>query len=480
MKTIRNFTILLFSLLFLVSCDNGFETMNQDPNNPRAVPSSLLITGIVRGAQNESYSTFTGGDMGACWSQHFSKVQYNDEERYQPRQGVITRVWDTYYTVVIADALAMQKIATEEGNKNMQGVALTLQAYGFAFLTDLYGDIPFSEALKTEQGIIAPKYDKQADVYTGVLKMLDDAIALLGTSGTIDATNDILYQGNAQNWKKFATSLKFRVLMRASKKLESTPTFKTQLQALVNSGNLFQSNAQEAKLIYLSANPSANPLYESIVFGTRGEWKINAKMVEILVLNSDPRLPIYAQKNAAGAYRGKPAGIVNVPSDDYNYTNVSALGTFYLKPELPAFFISHSELKFLMAEAVVKGYITGNAETFFQDGIRSNLEFNGVASADVTTYLAQKGVLAVAQTAALTQIYTQNWIGLFSQGVESWTEWRRTKTPALLPALEADLTEIPSRYNYPTTESSINKANYDAAVAAQGADKLTTPIWWMQ
>lgn len=483
MKRFKILTILLFSILATVSCDNGFEELNTDPNNPVSVPSDLLIPGVVRSAMNRSYSTFVGGDMGACWAQHFSKVQYNDEERYQPRQGVITAVWDDFYagingseisTGVISDAVSMYNIAVTEENNNMQGVALTLQAYGFAFLTDVYGDIPFSEALKANEGIIAPVYDKQEDVYAGILTMLDNAIALLGTSGSIDSTNDILYGGDASKWKKFATSLKFRVLMRASAKMDVS----AQLQALKASGNLFSSNDDEAKLVYLGADPSANPLYETIVFGTRGEWKVNSVMVDMLVTANDPRLSVYVGKNGAGAYRGKPSGYVNVPNDDYNYDNVSPLGDFYLRPELPGYFLSNAELKFLMAEAVTKGYMSGDANALYLEAITASLEFNEVPAASITAFLNEKG-LSGTQSQALEQIATQKWIALFGQGVEAWTEWRRTKIPALLPAFEADLNEIPSRYNYPTTESSINKANYDAAVASQGADLLTTPIWWM-
>ncbi|MDO9039399.1 MAG: SusD/RagB family nutrient-binding outer membrane lipoprotein [Lutibacter sp.] len=475
MKRFKIITLLLFGLLVSVGCDSDFEEINKDPNNPTSVPSSLLIPGVVRGAQNNSYSTFIGGDMGACWSQQFAKVQYNDEERYIPRQSVITNVWDTWYSVVIADADAMHTIASAEENNNMMGVALTLQAYGYAFLTDVYGDIPFTEAMKAAtEGNIAPVYDSQEVVYAGVLDMLDEAIALLGTSGTIDGTNDILYGGNANLWKKFASSLKFRVLMRASGKMSVA----ADLQALVNAGNLFSSNADDAKLVYLSANPSANPLYESIVYGTRSEWKINSKMVDILTAGNDPRLAVYAQKNADGIYRGKPSGYNDVPSDDYNYTNVSALGTFYLRPELPGFFMSYPQLQFLMAEAVTKGYISGNANTYYLNGITASLQFNGVSGSVITSFLAERA-LSTTQTQALEQIATQNWIALFSQGVESWNEWRRTRYPLLTPAVDGAFNQIPYRYNYPTTESSINKANYDAAVASQGADLLTTKIWWM-
>lgn len=484
MKRFKIITLLLFGLLVSVGCDSDFEEINTDPNNPTAVPSSLLIPGVVRSAQNASYSTFVGGDMGACWSQQFAKVQYNDEERYIPRQSVITSVWNNFYagtnlsntnTGVISDANAMYIIAQEEGNNNMQGVALTLQAYGYAFLTDVFGDIPFTDAMKaTTEGNIAPAYDSQEVVYAGVLGMLDEAISLLGTSGTIDGTNDILYGGNANLWKKFASSLKFRVLMRASGKM----SVGAELQALVNAGNLFSSNSEDAKLVYLSADPSANPLYENIVFGTRGEWKINSKMVDILAGANDPRLAVYAQKNIDGVYRGKPSGYNDVPSDAYNYTNVSALGTFYLRPELPGFFMSYPQLQLLMAEAVTKGYISGNANTHYINGITASLQFNEVSGPAISSFLNEKA-LSTTQAQALEQIATQNWIALYSQGVESWNEWRRTGYPALTPAIDGAINEIPSRYNYPTTESSVNKANYDAAVAAQGADLLTTPIWWM-
>ena len=474
MKRFKIITILFFSLLVSVGCDTDFEEINKDPNNPITVPADLLIPGIVRAAQNESYSTFTGGDMGACWSQQFAKVQYNDEARYIPRQSVISRVWDTYYSVVISDADAMYNIAEAEGNNNMMGVALTLQAYGYAFLTDVYGSIPFTEAITADEGNIAPAYDNQETVYAGIFTMLDNAIALLGTGGSIDGTNDILYGGDVNLWKKFASSLKFRALMRVSGKM----SVGSELQALVSAGNLFSNNAEDAKLTYLGASPSSNPLYETIVFGVRGEWKINSVLVDMLAEDADPRLSVYAGLNDADAYRGKPSGYTDVPNDDYNYTNVSALGDFYLQPELPGVFVSNAELKFLMAEAVTKGYTSGDGNALYLEAMNASLDFNEVNAGDKAAFMNLKA-LSATQSTALEQIGRQKWIALFSQGVESWNEWRRTGYPALSPAFEADLNQIPSRYNYPTSENSINKANVDAAVASQGPDNLTTPVWWM-
>ena len=131
-----------------------------------------------------------------------------------------------------------------------------------------------------------------------------------------------------------------------------------------------------------------------------------------------------------------------------------------------------------MAEAAHKGYISGSAETYYQNGVSASFAANGLSQADAAAYLAQ-GTVAYTQATGLQKIAEQNWLGLFCQGIEAWTEWRRTGYPALQPAIEAVINEIPSRFTYPSIEQSVNKANYDAAVSGQGADLLTTKVWWM-
>ena len=469
MKRFKITLILFAALLVVSSCDKDFEEINQDPNNPISLPSHLIMPTAIRNAVNNMYSTFVGGDMGSCWSQQFAKVQYNDEARYIPRQSVIASTWRVFYANVISQADAMYKLAEAEENNNMMGVALVIQAHGYSILTDLYGDVPFSEAINTDQGIIAPAYDEQEGVYSGIIDMLTRASALLGTGGTIDSGSDILYGGDAGLWEKFANSIKFRALMRISDVQPVGP----QLQALVNGGNMFSSNADEAKLIYLSADPNANPLYETIVFGTRGEWKVNSFLVDMMSGKSDPRLPQYAQKQEDGIYRGKPSGLINVPSTEYNYTNVSAIGEFYLQPETPGYYMSNAELHFLMAEAAQKGLISGSASAHYEAGMTASFEANEV---DGSAYIAAN---ALGTLNPLQQIGNEKWLALFAQGLESWIEQKRTGYPVLTPALEGDINEIPSRLNYPEIEQSINAASYSDAVASQGADNLTTPIWWM-
>lgn len=473
-----NFRILnifiLIGLLCFSSCDRDFEEINTNPNDPTIVPSDLLVADAVRIAGNRLYSTFTGGDMGACWAQQWAKVQYNDEARYKPRESVIESTWDNLYEDVIASGKTIELLAIEEENEVTQAIGLILQAYGFLLLTDCYGDVPFVEALRAGEGIISPKYDTQESIYEGVFAILDNANTLLDSgNGSVVASSDLLYDGDASGWQKFANSLKFRALMRISAKKDVS----AQLTDIVTNRNIFTSNADEAKLQYLDADPNANPIYETIVFGPRNEWKINSFMVEKLETLSDPRLPVFAQPNDEGVIRGKPSGIIDVPNNEYAYANVSPLGTHYLDPTWPGYFLSYSELLFLMAEAAQKGYISGDAGSFYTDAIKANFESNGVTEG-FDAYVEQASVAWDAGDWE-RRIGDQKWIALFSQGVEAWTEQRRTGYPQLQPAIEAEFNQIPSRYTYPSIEQSVNKDNYEAAVSALGGNSLTGKIWWM-
>ena len=465
----------LLGLFFVIGCTKDFEEINTNPNNAISVPSDLLIPDVVRITENVMYSTFVGGDMGSCWAQHMAKINYEEEARYKPRNSVLENtIWKTMFEDVISDAYTMQQLAIEEENDYTQAIGIILQAYAYSVLTEMFGMIPFTEAMQAgaAEAILAPVYDDQLTIYTGIFAMLDEANTLLSTgTGSINTATDILYGGDETGWLKFANSLKFRLLMRISAK----GSYGADMQEIVSNRSIFTSNNDEAKLIYLDADPNANPLYESIVFGTRNEYRINEQIVLMLSTLNDPRLAVYAQPLDDGTYVGKPSGIDDVPNDDWNDATVSQLGTFYLDANLPGHFMSYVELQFLMAEAVNKGYITGTQQTHYEKAVKASFDYNGLDAAVATAYLAGDG----AYDGTLQQNAEQNWLGLYMQGVEAWTEQRRTGYPVLPLPIEAVEDEIPSRYTYPAIEQSVNPVNYKAAIAAQGSDDLTTKPWWL-
>ncbi|MBK9330640.1 MAG: SusD/RagB family nutrient-binding outer membrane lipoprotein [Sphingobacteriales bacterium] len=480
------FSKLIFSSLLLILGCSKFEDLNTNPNQPVSIKSELLLNNIMYSTFGDDgdvanqlgmYSTFIGFDMGASWAQHMSKTAYDDEDRYFVRTTIIQSFWNTIYEDVCNDADKMYNLAVSENNKVNQGIALTLKAYGFSVLTDCYGDIPFSEALKSSEGNFAPKYDNQEDIYVGILSILDQANILLSSGeGAIPANSDRMYGGDVTKWRKFANSLKFRCLMRTSNKTTPKINLAAQLQEIASSRPIFTSNDDDAIFAFGTAQPAANPFYESIVYGGRIEHRLSNSLVEKLKsLNNDPRLQVYSRPNTSSQYIGKPTDGSLFLEDD-----ISQIGLSYLQPESPAYFMTYSQLQFLLAEARQKGLIsTGNADTYFYEGVKASFLANGLSELDFNTY-KDLGSIDYNPVSGLTQIATQEWISLYGQGVEAWTEWRRTKIPVLNPVSGGAVSEIPSRYTYPLSEQSINSTNYNAAIASQGSDLLTTKIWWLK
>ncbi len=477
----KNIKIILFAFLSLIlttGCEKDFEELNTDPNNPVVIPADLLLGYSQRIYTNSIYGMQRGGDMGGCWSQQWSKVQYNDEERYIPRRAVIDAIWNEIYASSISEAKSMYTLAEQDGNTNLMGISLVMQAIGFQTLTDFFGPIPFTEALNPT--ILKPVYDDEAVVYAGVIQMLTDAADLLSNgTGAVPGSSDLFYGGDVSTWRKLANSLKFRALMRISAK-ESVGA---ELQALVNEGDMFTSNSDNAELPYIEAQPDANPIYETVVFGARPEYKVGSELVDLMANLNDGRLNVYAGVNASGIILGKPVGYgreTTLPNEalGYTYANISPLGEKYLNPELPGVIMSFAQLRLLMAEAANENLISGGinaANVFYREGIAASFAWNGL---DATAFLAQPNIAFTTQADARNKIGVQSWIALFGQGFESWTEWRRTGIPALLPAAEADLNQIPTRLYYPTTEPSLNAENYNNAADRLGGDELTSSLYW--
>lgn len=493
MKRVIILMLGLSMMLAHQSCNN-FDEINTDPNNPAEVTADLLLANILFRGLNVVYSTFNGTDMGSTWAQHISKIQYNDEELYVPRETAIQNYWDVMYTQVCLDAARMSELAAEQGKSNVQAIGLILQAWGFQSLADAFGNVPFSEALKGREGVFTPAYDEEEDVYAGILSLLDQANELLSADGgSISPISDLLYSGDWLKWKRLTNSLKLRALMRiASRDSESAIDVVSQIQEVVTREHIF-SSSDAGRMRYLANNPNANPIWETVNFGGRSEFRMCETLIEKLKDLNDPRLSVYAQQNEEGQYVGKPAGIIGVPNEEWNASTVSAIGLLYVGsqqetppgwgPETPGYIMSTSQLYFLLAEAVVKGYIVGNATEYYNLGIVASFEESNLNSGLASTYYNQVNVnldLSLNDLDRLNKIYEQKWIALFHSGIEAWTEQRRTGIPLLSPAIDGAINQIPSRYTYPNIESSLNPTNYSAAAASIGGDNLTSPIWWME
>lgn len=504
MKFIKIYTPVL-AILLLAGCAKNFEDINTNKNNPTNVTPDLLLSGIIKSTMDQQVNEAWG--IGNIVVQHHSKIQFVNEDRYG--WGERNGVWDNVY----GNYRNLQNILTAvAGNENSPyyGVALILKSWMFSLIADAYGDAPYSEAGKAKTGgIYQPLYDKQEDIFNGILADLKKANELLAVSGTT-LNGDILYGGGAAGvakWRKLANSLRLRYLMRISKK----KNVNADMQAIISdpaNNPIFTGNEDNAQLKYQAAAPYQWPLYGSRV-GSFDEFRISKTFSDRLSALGDTRINVFGRPTQASVITGNPKiegapnGLSDAEALAYNggVQNVSRVGYTFAclvcndnnqAPPVPdaarALLMTYAELQFILAEARQKGMIsTGSAETYYTNGINANFAFwKSVVPAEYNlninmpaNYLTQAGVTYTGtDDQKLAKIALQKWIALYFNGLEAWFDWKRTGLPEIIPGpANLNNNKVPVRYIYPLSEQSLNETNRAAAVQNQGTDDLNTRTW---
>jgi hypothetical protein len=465
-------------LLSVTACKKNLEDINRNPNASETAQPDYLLTGITKNIADTYWGTSNNMDASLLFVQNWSKIQYTDPDRYIYTNTSFQDLWNTAYTKGVINLNQLIKLADEQSNPNYKGVALVLRSWVFTLLTDAYGDVPYTQATNIKE-YLTPAYDKQKDVYFALLEDLKSAQASLNTSGPAIG-GDIIYGGKANAiglWKKFANSLRLRIALRiADREPEKSKQVLADIQA--EGSGYISDNSEIAQLVY-STSPNQNPI--SNLFDTRDDYRISKTIVDKLFELNDPRLPVYASPTkdvTPKTYVGLPNGLLVGDASAYGFTKTSKPGTYFLAPNAPAVIISYAEVLFDRAEAAARGFTAEDAADLYKQAIAASLKQYGIADAAVNTYLTSPAV-QYDPSNYKKSIGDQKWIALFGQGLEAFAEWRRLDYPQLQPAVAGTLGgKIPVRFIYPGTEQSLNGASYNAAVASQGADALTTKLWF--
>ncbi|QEM05248.1 SusD/RagB family nutrient-binding outer membrane lipoprotein [Mucilaginibacter rubeus] len=462
-------------LLSVTSCKKDLLKINQNPNGSQTAQPDYLLTAATKATADTYWGVANNMDASLLFVQYWSKIQYTDPDRYIYASSAFEELWSTGYSKSIVNLNQIIKLADAQGNTNYKGVALVLRSWAFSLLTEAYGDIPYRQATNIDQ-YLTPAYDTQKDVYFALLDDLKAAQTALDPSGKAIA-GDVIYSNNIASWKKFANSLRLRIALRIADREPAKA--KQVLDDIKTEGGLYiSSNVETAQLVYLDS-PNQNPI--SNLFDTRDDYRISKTIVDKLFALNDPRLSIYAAKTqdvTPQTYVGLPNGLLVGDASNYGFTKTSKPGTYFRAPHAPAVILSYAESLFDRAEAAARGFTTEDAASLYGQAVTAALAQYSIASADIATYIAQPAVQYDASNYKKS-IGEQKWLALFGQGLEGWTEWRRLDYPQLQPAVAGTLNgKIPVRFIYPGTEQSLNKTNYQSAVAAQGADALTTKLWF--
>lgn len=489
----KKYIFILGISTILGACSKELTNVNKNPNSlEQADPATLLSNTIVTEFYNNANIVWT---LGNGYSQYmtFSQSYYDQPTRYSPVTN--EPYWIPLYEAA-RDANTLYTLGQQKNNPMLQAAALTLRSYAFAQLTELWGDIPFLQALKGNSGVYTPSYDSQQTVYSdpgqGVLPSLRRADSLLkaNPSGLIEG--DMLYASSVASWRGFINALRLRYLLRVSAKMNVA----AEMQAIVTEGAVMQSAAQSGALTLPLTTP-----YNFVSLTERsGDFAVkymNSTLFDQFVATEDSsRISSYFAVNslaAAGApfsfsnYGGMPM-VVDATTDQTNHaSNFNAAFTKGTNPALlKARVITYAEQEFILAEAALKGFISGGgsaAATHYKNGVTGAYAEIGLSATAAANYLDHSAVVLdnTTQANALKQVITQKWLANINNGFEGWIEYRRTGYPAFQTGGAANMNngKIPTRFLYPTSEQTINNTHYKTEIGVMGGNEITTyKAWW--
>ncbi|GGZ30585.1 hypothetical protein GCM10007049_24260 [Echinicola pacifica] len=528
----RYISLFLTGLILVVSaCDSNFEEINTDPNK---ADGALFDPSLILPTAQKNYSNLTTGYTGAIlfqsmWIQALASTStgnanyYSNGDKYVvsgSTNSYIQSAWNVGYGNA-SQLSQMQELALTKNKPNLNHVGTIMKVLTLAYVTDIYGDIPYSEAFQATEGITRPTYDQQSSLYPAMLADLDAAIT--GLNAAQDAiTNDVLYAGDLTKWKKFGYSLMLRMAMRLVD--ADATTAKTYVEKAV-AGGVFASIADEAVLASDQTNGYSNSSANALnVVGDVYEVRWSKTMIDFLKSNNDPRLAVVAEVPPAGLINNRNGNISgdntpalqtglpngydlnggstdvslepNYPGPTGTGADATPLGNYsrptaiYRDRDAPNFILTYAEVKFLMAEALIRGYnVGGTSAQHYADGLSAAMstiaKFNGgvVSAADATAFVATNPLDTSSEAASLKMINEQIWAttSLLADFVEAWNNWKRSGYPVLTPVdYSGNFSQgmIPVRQPYPSSEASTNPDNLKNAISNMGGDTWVNSVWW--
>jgi len=475
--------IKLLVLIILVSagagCTKDFKEMNTNPNTLVTVPYKTLITNSEISIAN-TYNPILGGGV-AGWARYNVRDVYVQGDQYQIT-GSLTDF--NVYSGHLENLRKALQLAEAAGDDNSVAVIKILTSYAFQNMTDWYGDIPYSQALKADDpagSSIYPKYDSQQSIYLDLIAQLKAANALIKSSGNIGSA-DVIFNGNMMMWKRFCNSLLLRIYMRMS--LVDAATAKSGIETIASDPNTYpviNSNANAAFKYWIPGDATyRSPYWMNPVTAGLQQSVTSAFMIGFLKDRSDARLPVYAEPAASsGQYVGLPLGTLGQSTP-----NLSIMGVKEFRSEnSPTRIMRYSEVLFIYAEAALNGWNVGmTAKQAYDAAVTASFQEYGLA---IGNYLSNPMVNFNGGTNQRQLIGDQKWCALYPDGNQGWAEVRRTGFPTYVATTEPVGTMYPGkglirRMPYPYSEGISNPEGLAGAKVAQPkiVNEIFGGVWW--
>ncbi len=479
----KNTKLFLMTLMigWNASCTDKFIEMNTNPNTSLvATPESLLAPAIHSViSTNLSRAMLIGNEL---MQVHVTTRDTREFHRYEFTPESPDYMWRNWYLQLtnIRDIYTNASITQGEGYQTLQAISLILDVWVSSLITDMYGDVPYTEAVKGREGVIQPAFDRQKDIYEDLFRKLEQANLLLMQSSNLSADIrglDPLYNGSAINWRKFGNSLYLRLLLRVSGKVESEAIGVINRIVEVEPDNypVFVNNQESAILRFTPQPPLVSPFQDR----TDMDFNTDKGYAEFFIDNlndwGDPRLPLWATRSGDG-FAGMPSGY----PPGMTPSRKSSLPASLRNEPLLGNILNYAELQFILAECALKGYISGEPKDFYDEGITNAITHWGVTVPP--GHLEKQRIRWDDQLEfedKMNRILLQKYYALFFTDFQSWYEHRRTGHP-VLPVGESVFNNgrMPARVMYPLSIQALNPDNFREAVANMGGDNINIRVWW--
>jgi hypothetical protein len=499
---------LLMLTLVVTSCDEGFEELNVNPTQANSIDPGFQFTYVLLQTSGERYENWRAVLIySSTMMQHLAALPgYWSGDKYLYNAEYSASLFDRAYVNQVRDIEdlknSLQK-QMDEGQEvaNLLAAVKIWRAVIYMRLTDLYGDIPYSEAGK---GFVAqitePVYDTQESIYTDMINEITAAVGMFNASQPTFGSADLIYQGDIDKWKKFGNSLLLRLGMRLSKvdpgKAQATVS-KAAAEGVMD--NLFDT----ALVPHTDGPEGINRNGIGEVWLADASQHLSKTFVDWMRDHGDPRLDIFSVVPNGGPHKGLPNGndattirthpdVVLEPDGSVDMNQFSDVNPVLVRTNSPMIFQTYAEVSLLLAEAAVRNWVGGDANTYYQNGVRAAMKQWGeffdpsttISDTEIDAYLA-----ANPFDGSIKMVAEQYWAATFMHEYEAYNNWRRTGFPELVPvqypaAIPITGGNIPRRLAYPQSEAAANPENLAAALARQGINEtefakfLNYRVWW--
>lgn len=464
------FLVIIGASLFLVQgCKKFVEGYDASPNNPVDVPLNLLVTQVE--VATFQYHTGQMARTAGIFDQQFSGTLFQMAEVYEDynvKEGDVDNEWQGIYETCLVDAQIMIDKAAKEGAPHYGGIGKVLKAMNLALVSDFWGDVPNSEALKGLQDVTPPKYDSQESVYKDIQDLLTSAIADFNAPGgvKVPGADDLIHGGNVTKWRRAAWILKARYANRLSKRPGSYASSDADILTYITNAGLTDPVNDDTYTKHGLNTQEFNQWY-SFENNRKDYLKISKTLFDSLDKNKDPRLPLYLAKNSNGKYSGAP------PSS-YE-TKHSYVGAYFASENSPLPLITFVEAKFIEAETAHRTGAVAQRDAAYDAALGKGLDVfvkrDSMSVADRNAYFtANKSTSQKYLADPVKKIMYEKYIALFTQ-IEHYNDWRRTGIPALIPNPKGKTAQIPLRLPTPLSERTTNPK-------APIISDITLPVWW--